>query len=326
MIAWTSLPPGPELPAEAEVGRAQRPRVLYVVGAARSGTTIMDALLGAHASIAAVGELRFLLEMEHGAFRRCACGRLVAECPVWGEVLRRWIGSIGPGGDRTHRVLSHRYERFLGFPWLVFDMAFRRENFVRYRAATAALFAAILYVSGAELIADSSKSPARVLVLKGGHLADLRVVHLVRDPRAAVWSMVKGHERLLGRRLSPFGRAAFALRRVVQWLVANAISEILVRWGGSGMRARYEDLIQDPEGFLSLVGELAGVDLRSIGVRAKAGEAFGYGHIVAGNLRRFTGPAALELDTDWITGSPVWMRRMVWLLACPQARRYGYRR
>jgi predicted RNA-binding protein YlqC (UPF0109 family) len=176
------------------------------------------------------------------------------------------------------------------------------------------------------MIADSSKTPARVLVLEGGKLADLRLVHMVRDPRAVVWSRVKVRERDLGRTMGGAGRAAFVVRRVAQWLMVNALSEILVRWGRRGIRIRYEDLVDDPERALRLVGELAGVDLRSIGVRAKGGEAFDYGHIVGGNRRRFTGPATLELDIDWVTGSPAWMRRMVWILAWPQARRYGYQR
>jgi hypothetical protein len=283
-------------------------------------------MLGADPAIVSVGEVRYLLEEEHGKRRRCACGQLVADCSFWGEVLRRWIPSLPSAGDRTYRRLRNRYERFLGIPWLAFDLCFRRGNLARYRRATRALFEAIKDVSQAAIIADSSKTPARVLMLRKEGLADLRLVHMVRDPRAVVWSRVKAHERERGKAMGPARQAAFAFRRVVQWLAVNALAESLLGIGDRGIRVLYEDMVNEPARVLRQIGEVAGVDLGSVGERAAAGGTFDFGHIVGGNPRRFKGPARLEMDTEWTNASPSWMRWMVWVVAGPQARRYGYRR
>ena len=68
------------------VGR-DAPRLIYVMGTARSGTTILEILLGNNPGIANLGEVSHIFA--HGFIRNddCACGHPARECPVWGEVL-----------------------------------------------------------------------------------------------------------------------------------------------------------------------------------------------------------------------------------------------
>lgn len=81
------------------------PGLLLIRGLGHSGSTVLDLALGAHPQMLGLGEaIRILrapaLHEERrgparlrgdGRFeRRCTCGCLAAECPVWGPVLT-WL-------------------------------------------------------------------------------------------------------------------------------------------------------------------------------------------------------------------------------------------
>ena len=56
--------------------------VLYITGLWRSGSTILDIILGSHHLVEGVGELRTLpAALVDGA--TCACGQPVDRCPFW---------------------------------------------------------------------------------------------------------------------------------------------------------------------------------------------------------------------------------------------------
>lgn len=82
-----------------------RPRLLLIRGLGHSGTTILDLALGGHPSIIGLGEAVRILERPRPEdalrgpaqlrgdlrFERiCTCGKLAADCPVWGPLLE-WL-------------------------------------------------------------------------------------------------------------------------------------------------------------------------------------------------------------------------------------------
>ena len=105
--------------------REAAPRILFVGGEGRSGTTLLDQLLGQVPGVASTGELFAI--WEHGVLDddRCGCGAPFSACPVWSAV-----GELAFGGwDRAEA--SHAYEvrralvrdRFA--PWLLHRRAWR---------------------------------------------------------------------------------------------------------------------------------------------------------------------------------------------------------
>jgi len=307
--------------------KSSRPTVLYIAGAARSGSTILDAILGSYPGIVATGELNMLLKNDFHGPRVCSCGRPIESCPVWGTVLQRWSADLSPRGPQDYLRAQGRFERLRGLPRLMGRSIARSAPFVDYTRWTAALMRAIAESGSAEIVADSAKNPVRALAILRGGAVDMALVHLVRDPRGVAWSKRKllrwqGLPKWLEHPL------AIVLRSGVDWTIANVFTEIVASRHKHVpyVRIRYEDLVRDPAAVLRRLGEVVGIDLAGLGERAARGEVFGFGHIMAGNLARERGARPLALDVDWQKNAPRWIRWTTWFMTGWLARRYGYRR
>src|SRR6185503_1960438 len=104
--------------------------VLYIGGCQRSGSTLLDRMLGqAHGHVSA-GEITHLWARGLVANDLCGCGDRFADCPFWTEV-----GSVAFGGwaaldavetlDLQHRVDRNHYIIFMLCP--VLSSRYRRD-------------------------------------------------------------------------------------------------------------------------------------------------------------------------------------------------------
>src|SRR5215831_4456244 len=68
------------------------PTVVYIAGSGRSGSTLLERVLGEIPGFANVGELIDLFRRvaDHG--ERCGCGQEFARCPFWSQVGERAVG------------------------------------------------------------------------------------------------------------------------------------------------------------------------------------------------------------------------------------------
>ena len=71
-------------------------RVLYFAGSGRSGTTVMNTILGQVPGCFAAGELRYLWHRGVVEDHRCACGEPFHSCPVWSQVMASAFGGNPP--------------------------------------------------------------------------------------------------------------------------------------------------------------------------------------------------------------------------------------
>jgi hypothetical protein len=75
-----------------------RLKVLYVTGFGRSGTTILDNILGQLDGVFAAGELHYIWDRSLEQNRLCACGEAFADCRhgYFGGRLQAGHGSARP--------------------------------------------------------------------------------------------------------------------------------------------------------------------------------------------------------------------------------------
>ena len=167
--------------------------VLYIGGWGRSGSTLLSHLLGGLDGMVAVGELRYVWQAGPAANELCGCGQSFGDCPFWQAVGQEAFG----GWDKVDvdevlqleaDVLRHRNIPLLTLPRL-FPAHARKVD--RYAELTARVYEAILTVSGAQTVVDSTKNPPYAYFLRRAPGVGLRVLHLVRDSRVVVHSWMK---------------------------------------------------------------------------------------------------------------------------------------
>jgi hypothetical protein len=293
-------------------------RVVYVLGVGRSGSTLLDLLLGNHPEVVGVGELGKLVP--RGWIRRelCGCGRPGDECPFWAEVRRCWLGTrAGPGDLEAIWELQERFERIRAMPRLLAESGDPSRELEQYGALMRGLFAAIRRVAGRRVVVDSSKGPARALALALVLGDELSLVHLVRDPRGVAFSWAKAFRRNRERGVETdlAGRAWW--RTALAWRLVNALAARVARRLPPGRRAflRYEELAATPASALANLGGVLGLDLGGLERRLAAGEPLPVAHAIAGNRLRMEASFRIAADLEWQRAMAPGVKRWIARLA-----------
>ncbi len=327
-----------ETPLSA-IPAASRPRVVFVLGTGRSGSTILDLLLGAHPDIQGVGELCNVVRSGWIAGQYCSCGRRATECDFWQAVREVWREESAGADPRRYEYLLQAFEQrtmsALRLAWtrrasrlslpLRAGVAFRD-----YAEQTAALYRAIAAVSGRSIVVDSSKNPARALALL--HLErdfgsiDLRIVHLVRDVRGFAWSNRKSFRKDEAKGLQTDWAGLPVWKSALVWVYVNLWSDY-VRARHDRRRKlflRYEDLVSRPEASLASLADVSSVDPAPWLELLKTERPLRPGHMVAGNRVRMEREISLRPDVEWKTRLSPAEKRVCWMLAGWKAALYDY--
>src|SRR5262245_3905538 len=169
--------------------------VVYLGGFGRSGSTLVERMLGAARGWTNIGELVDLSRSVGPHDELCGCGVPFSRCPLWTRV-----GEIAFGGWSTEvfdRVTAlHRSAgRQRHLPALLGARLPPSSALGELRSAYAAMYRAIAEVTGSRVVVDASKGPALGQALAGAPDIDLRMLNVVRDPRAVAWSWSRHVER-----------------------------------------------------------------------------------------------------------------------------------
>lgn len=301
-------------------------KVLFIAGWGRSGTTILDNIIGSHDKVFTAGEVFHLWRWGFLEHRECGCGQALADCELWRSVLKTAFGDEIP--DATEMVaLQRRVTQVRRTPVLLAGARSKRvvPDVVRYTDALSRLYTAMGQVAGARVVVDASKRPSDAVLAGLVPGIEPYLLHVVRDPRAVAFSWQRQTWIDKGKRdeMTRHGLLMNAGHWVIYNLGAEAARAVYPR--GRYLRLRYEDFMSDPRGSIDRVfahlGEQAEgatfLDDRTVVLPAN--------HTVAGNPSRYrTGEVRLTPDTEWTAKQDVVSRRGTTTLTLPLLRHYGY--
>ncbi len=306
----------------------EQPTVVYIAGAGRSGSTLLERLLGAVPGVATLGEVVHLPARGLVEGERCACGQPLPRCPLWGPVGDEAFGGWGSVDGQEWRDLQLRVDRNRHIPRLVAPTGSMRDDLAEHTDRLARLYRAAASVSGASVLVDSSKHASTAFVLR--HLPDIpvRLVHLVRDSRGVAYSWTKEVAR--PETADDAAMPTYSPSSAAGWW--DAFNVLLTAYRASGrdaLRLRYEDLLDDPAAALRAVLAPTGLPLDDgwDAFLTPDGARLDASHSVAGNPMRFrTGTIPLRHDDAWRQALPPRDRRVVTALTSPFLLAYGYMR
>lgn len=307
-----------------------RPRVIMLGGLGRSGTTLVERIVGELPGVMALGEIVHLWRRDIRDDERCGCGKHFSDCDFWIAVGEEAFGGWANVDVARVEALREKVERTRFIPKLARTKLApeHRHDVIAYGDYYAKVYRAAATVAGAQVVIDSSKHSSLAFCLRWHPDIDLRVVHVVRDSRAVAYSWTKqvarpetdGAEEMT--RYSP-------TRSALLWDAHNAAFGWLRRRGVPVRTIRYEDFLADPVAVTASIATFADLDLSD--------NSFGYlttdhvdltgGHSAAGNPMRFkTGRLDLARDDEWRAKLPAGQRRLVSAVTLPMLRAYGYRK
>lgn len=306
---------GDEAPASAgtagvlgdEAPRDSGPRILFLGGTGRNGSTLVGAMLGQVPGFVNVGEARYVWEKALIGNRLCGCGSRFRDCPFWSEVAEQAFGGWRAVDAEAMELMRTTVDHPSRFPallmpktWSGFDAKVRDYVEVLDR-----LYRAIQAVSGASVIVDSSRFPSYALLLTRMPRADVRLVHLARDSRGVAFSWQKkvavsdspDRTIYLPTYSSFAGSARYDAYNLQTWLLRLTRMPYLFM--------RYEDVVADPVPHLERMLDHAGAGDRreALTFLDEGSMTLATMHTVMGNpVRMESGSVKVRLDEEWRAG------------------------
>jgi len=331
--SWSECGPAP---LRSPAMSPQRPKVLSIVGSARSGTTILGNILGEVEGVANAGELRWLWQRGLAERRPCGCGLPPAECPRWSVVLDDMRRRRLPAADddavaaavdtvaRTQREILARRNRLRAISAAAGrDTAW--EALLCQRAVTVDVCTSLAEASGASLVVDTSKLPHLAALLAGAAEVDHYVLHVVRDPRAVAFSWQRQKALPVANGMATMVTMG-SVASVRNWSKASLAAELLRRYvpRDRWLFVRYEDFAARPEATIDRALAFVGVPAPGPFVTPDTVE-LGINHTIAGNPNRFrTGSVRIAEDDEWKVRMARRDRTVITAAALPLLVRYGY--
>jgi Sulfotransferase family len=214
---------------------SDKPKVVYVMGAGHSGSTILGVTLGNCEKFFYAGELEeWLLRsgvpkfggLERTRFWRSVGERVTEADDLFGPEVRETL-------ERSASVLRPS-------TWSA-----RRRLRKRYGRVSEDLYRAIATVAGATHIVDTSHFPLRAHELQHVDGIDLYLVFLVRNPQGVIESYLKP----INRHASAERMLRVITKNVDLWLThILAVSVFLRHRRDRRLFVRHEDFVADPQG------------------------------------------------------------------------------
>jgi hypothetical protein len=303
--------------------------LVYIGGAGRSGSTLLERMLACVPGYWAVGEAEFIWQRGLQRNDGCGCGCVFSECPFWTAV-----GAAGFGGwDQVDvdeavalRVAVDRHRNIDRISGLR-GAGKLTDAIASYTQLTDRLYQAVREVSGASVIVDSSKNISYALLLRDLPSFDLRLVHLVRRSHGVAYSWSKRVRKPGVGDGSEFMSVHPPSWAIGLWLADNLLYEALGRRLPRATRIRYEDLIADPRAELSRVVSDLGLPAADLGFAFLADSTADLpaSHALSGNpMRAQRGQVVLRADDEWRTAMSRRRRAAISAATWPLLLRYGY--
>jgi hypothetical protein len=224
-----------------ERAREQRPTVLYVMGAGRSGSTILGVALGNCEGSFYAGELdKWLLRS----------GRPQLQ----GEERERFWEAVRAGVHDPEELFGRDAQRYLERSSGLFrlqGLRARRRLRVPYRRVTEELYRSIARTAAATHVIDTGHYPLRAHELQKLEGIELHVLFLIRDPQSLIASW--NREDVPEPTFSELKTNAYL------WLTYALSALVFLRQPRRRrLLVRHEDFLADPRGVLAGILEQVG--------------------------------------------------------------------
>ncbi len=227
-----------------------RPRVIYVMGAGRSGSTTLGIALGNCVDVFYAGELdNWLVRSGLPQVQDAPRARF------WSGVrdgLEDPAGASALFGDQAQRAIERSLSLFRIHRW---PTRYRLRH--RYRTIAEDLYRSVTRTADTRYVADTSHYPLRALELQQIEGIELYLIYLVRDPQGVVASFNR-HD------VGEYTKSTLHTN-VYLWITHLLSSIVFLRHSRARrLLVRHEDFVADPAAVVGQILECCDVADRTL--------------------------------------------------------------
>lgn len=245
--------------------QSKKKTIVFIIGSAHSGSTILDMALGSSPNAFSLGEISQLpKEVEKNT--PCVCGEPIRKCPFWlgvNEIMKR-RNNIDFMNKPDTLQLEHN-NKLTSLQKVRKTLGFSRDDLIGSNSKK--LYDAIFEQSQADILIDSRKEFKRAIYLRP-NLSSFRIVfiHLIRDVRGVVNSeKKKSYQVQLPGTTEPItlSREPKTLDEILKiWIRGNLKISFFLRTLGLSKRShlvRYEEFTEKPVEILNKLANWLGL-------------------------------------------------------------------
>ncbi|WP_289723270.1 sulfotransferase [Robiginitalea aurantiaca] len=278
--------------------------MIYLLGAGRSGTTLLSAVLHAHKNIHTLGEMHQFPEYL-GENKRCSCGRSLDKCEFWSLAIKDMSPDLLKTQDYKDELnKAEAHSRIPGY-------LLGQKSKKRYDKLQTEILRACSKATKKKWLLDSSKYISRFLLLNRNGELNIKGIYVVRDVRGVVESFGKNVQ-------TPKG----PLATLVYYGLINAFGEVVSRLFANVLKVRYEDFVRNPENVVEKI-------LNHLNESDTAGDTlpaeFSMPHIIGGNRMKSERQIRINPEEQWRTRLPRWKQIAYYIGVWPLMIINGYK-
>lgn len=260
------------------------PRVVFIAGSMRSGSTLVAELLGSYEGVVAIGEINNMASIGVSG-QWCSCGSEALHCPVWGSIVDELsrdnraseLSRLRQTLERQRRLPQLLALRHVKEPRWPTDIA-------RYVDVLRTTVERLARNAGARVVVDSSKSAAAMALMLLAH-PDAAVVHVLRDPVAVAGSESRRlHVRDALTTAPPRPRSV--PKSSVDWLLGNVECRLVGRTARRYAVVHHGSLCSGPSETLERIAEEIGLSGEGPHFLVDRTVQLATSHVLAGNPSR----------------------------------------
>jgi len=267
-----------------------------LLGAGRSGTTLLATLLNSNPKIQTIGEMhQFANHLIDN--KECSCGKKLSECDFWKKI----IANINLDKNNLKRIqlINKQKEAHKNILFLLI----KSKPDLEYLEFQDHVLEIIYNKCKGKILLDSSKYIARYLLLKKSAILNVKGIYVVRDVRGVVNSFQKQVQT-----------PKAPLKTIMYYNLINFFAQILCTIDRKIIKVRYEDLMESP---LPTLNKIYSHVFEENIKEDLLPDFFEMPHIIGGNRMKKKSSVKIVSDNQWETNISRFGQVIYYVLALP---------
>lgn len=285
--------------------------VIIIVGAARSGSTLLAKAIGGHSSCFTLGEINRFNQEINNPDTHCGCGKKLNKCDFWIQTLKDLNIEFGDPVRETnmnfsvgiYKQITKINKIYKLIPTLLFNKKYFNKDVETEIKNTFIIYEKIFQKTNSSVLVDSTKGLFRALILnsKAPNNIQFKFVQLTRDGRGVLNSSLKTSYSVLHN--DGVIREYKAIENkdtkkiINSWMYINIRNFLVLKLlrKKQSMFIKYEDFTKNPEKYLTLIYKKNNLlyenSVLNLGINEN--------HIMGGNASRMNAKKIKKQDEAW---------------------------